>query len=634
MSAYIEKSDLKVDSQVVEFIETRALPGTGVAADAFWAGLSDLVNGFGDENRALLAKRAEIQGQIDAWYKEQGDAALDPTAQEAFLREIGYLVPEGEDFAIETANTDPEIAKVAGAQLVVPVMNARYALNAANARWGSLYDALYGTDALGDLPAGKGYDAERGGRVIAWGKAFLDDALPLANGSWADVNKVTAGTTMTPALKNANAYVGYQGAADAPTAIVLKNNGLHVILDIDASTAVGAADAAGISDIRMESAMSAIMDCEDSVAAVDAEDKVLFIDKTFVPLVAAIHDKLEHLEQIVLMESDVGDARNSLPGIIAYDDLLATGDTGYIWPDLDENCASSLCYTSGTTGNPKGVLFSHRSTVLHSFGSNLADSIGFSAMDVVLMVVPMFHVNAWGSPYACAMVGARLVLPGPGLDGASLVGLIDAYQVTVALGVPTIWLGLLGAAKAANSKLISLKRTVVGGSACPPSMIATFRDTYDVELIHAWGMTEMSPLGTVNQPLAKHRDVPIKDLHHLRENQGRAVYGVELEIWDDAVRATDHNGEQTHYARWNDIIPMAAASLQRTRDLLPILKMEGDVDYFDPYGILQPAGCEVSAAVPTEYISDVDAILVQLTCEDQDVGGVNSIWFVLPADEG
>ncbi|WP_039020157.1 malate synthase G [Halocynthiibacter namhaensis] len=275
MSAYIEKSDLKVDSQVVEFIETRALPGTGVAADAFWAGLSDLVNGFGDENRALLAKRAEIQGQIDAWYKEQGDAALDPTAQEAFLREIGYLVPEGEDFAIETANTDPEIAKVAGAQLVVPVMNARYALNAANARWGSLYDALYGTDALGDLPAGKGYDAERGARVIAWGKAFLDDALPLANGSWADVNKVTAGTTMSPALKNADAYVGYQGAADAPTAIVLKNNGLHVILDIDASTAVGAADPAGISDIRMESAMSAIMDCEDSVAAVDAEDKVL-----------------------------------------------------------------------------------------------------------------------------------------------------------------------------------------------------------------------------------------------------------------------------------------------------------------------------------------------------------------------
>ncbi len=274
-STYIEKSGLKVDSQVVEFIEGNALPGTGVAADDFWTGMSDLVNGFGDENRALLAKRTEIQGQIDAWYKEQGDAALDPVAQEAFLREIGYLVPEGEDFAIETANTDPEIAKVAGAQLVVPVMNARYALNAANARWGSLYDALYGTDALGDLPAGKGYDAERGGRVIAWGKAFLDDAVPLASGSWADVSVIKAGTDLTPALKDAAGYAGYIGAADAPTAIVLKNNGLHIILDIDASTPVGAADPAGISDIRMESAMSAIMDCEDSVAAVDAEDKVL-----------------------------------------------------------------------------------------------------------------------------------------------------------------------------------------------------------------------------------------------------------------------------------------------------------------------------------------------------------------------
>ncbi|MGB0967320.1 MAG: malate synthase G, partial [Halocynthiibacter sp.] len=275
MSAYIEKSGLKVDSQVVEFIETQALPGTGVTADDFWAGMSDLINGFGDENRALLTKRAEIQGQIDAWYKETGDAALDPAAQEAFLREIGYLVPEGEDFAIETANTDPEIAKVAGAQLVVPVMNARYALNAANARWGSLYDALYGTDALGDLPAGKGYDAERGGRVIAWGKAFLDDAVPLASGSWADVTAIKAGADLTPALKDGAAYAGYIGAADAPTAIVMKNNGLHIILDIDASTPVGGADPAGISDIRMESAMSAIMDCEDSVAAVDAEDKVL-----------------------------------------------------------------------------------------------------------------------------------------------------------------------------------------------------------------------------------------------------------------------------------------------------------------------------------------------------------------------
>tara|TARA_R110002074_G_scaffold105459_3_gene227784 strand:- start:273 stop:1892 length:1620 start_codon:yes stop_codon:yes gene_type:complete len=274
-----------------------------------------------------------------------------------------------------------------------------------------------------------------------------------------------------------------------------------------------------------------------------AEDKVLFIDKTFVPLVAAIRDKLDHLEHIVLMEAEVGDAADALPGIIAYDDLVASGDADYAWPDLDENSASSLCYTSGTTGNPKGVLYSHRSTVLHSFGSNLVDSVGLSARDVGLMVVPMFHVNAWGAPYACAMVGATPVLPGPGLDGASLVRLIDDHKVTVALGVPTIWLGLLGAAKVANSTLASLKRTVVGGSACPPSMIAAFRDTYDVEVIHAWGMTEMSPLGTVNQPLAKHCDLPVAERQKLRENQGRAVFGVELEIWDENGTPLPHDGK-------------------------------------------------------------------------------------------
>jgi len=274
-----------------------------------------------------------------------------------------------------------------------------------------------------------------------------------------------------------------------------------------------------------------------------AKDKVLFIDATFVPLVAAIRDKLDHLDHIILMEPEVGDAAKQIPGLIAYDAFIAGGDPAFDWPDLDENLASSLCYTSGTTGNPKGVLYSHRSTVLHSFGSNLADSIGMTAADVVLMVVPMFHVNAWGSPYASAMVGARVVLPGPGLDGASLVGHIDRFKVTVALGVPTIWLGLLGAAKEAGSTLASLGRTVVGGSACPPSMIATFRDEYQVELIHAWGMTEMSPLGTVNKPLAKHADLSIKDQHAQRENQGRPVYGVELEIWDDDGNPLPHDGQ-------------------------------------------------------------------------------------------
>lgn len=264
-----------------------------------------------------------------------------------------------------------------------------------------------------------------------------------------------------------------------------------------------------------------------------AEDKVLFIDTTFVPLVAAIRDKCPKLEHIVLMEGRDDAAAAQIEGLLFFDDLVASGDAGFEWPEFDENTASSLCYTSGTTGNPKGVLYSHRSTVLHALASNLTDCIGYSATDVVLPVVPMFHVNAWGTPYACAMVGARLVMPGPGLDGPSLVNLIDTYKVTTALGVPTIWLGLLGEAEKVGSKLETLTRTVVGGSACPPSMIDAFRDTYNVDTIHAWGMTEMSPLGSSNQPLAKHKDLPIEEQRKLRENQGRPPWGVELKVVDD-----------------------------------------------------------------------------------------------------
>jgi fatty-acyl-CoA synthase len=264
-----------------------------------------------------------------------------------------------------------------------------------------------------------------------------------------------------------------------------------------------------------------------------AEDKVLFIDATFIPLVAAIRDKCPHLDHIVLMEGRDEAAAAQIDGLIFYDEFIGGGDPEFVWPEFDENTASSLCYTSGTTGNPKGVLYSHRSTVLHALASNTHDCIGHSAMDVVLPVVPMFHVNAWGTPYACAMVGSRMVLPGPGLDGPSLVNLIDTYKVTTALGVPTIWLGLLGEAEKIGSKVPSLTRTVVGGSACPPSMIAKFRDDFDVETIHAWGMTEMSPLGSSNQPLAKHLDLPIEEQHKLRENQGRPPWGVELKIIDD-----------------------------------------------------------------------------------------------------
>ena len=318
-----------------------------------------------------------------------------------------------------------------------------------------------------------------------------------------------------------------------------------------------------------------------------ADDKVLFVDRTFVPLVAAIRDKLPNLEHIVLMEGRDESAAEVIDGLVFYDELIADCDPAYVWPDFDENTASSLCYTSGTTGNPKGVLYSHRSTVLHALASNLTDCIGYSAMDVVLPVVPMFHVNACGTPYACAMTGARMVMPGPGLDGASLVALIDKYNVTTALGVPTIWLGLLGEAEKAGSQLASLKRTVVGGSACPPSMITAFREKYDVETIHAWGMTEMSPLGSANQPLAKHLDLPIEEQHKLRENQGRPMWGVELKVVDEegAELPNDAETQGNLMVRGHWILD---SYFQKTRDetLTDDWFHTGDVATLDPDGYL------------------------------------------------
>lgn len=318
-----------------------------------------------------------------------------------------------------------------------------------------------------------------------------------------------------------------------------------------------------------------------------ADDKVLFVDRTFIPLVAAIRDKLPNLEHIVLMEGRDESAAEVIDGLVFYDELITVCDAAYLWPEFDENTASSLCYTSGTTGNPKGVLYSHRSTVLHALASNLTDCIGYSAMDVVLPVVPMFHVNAWGTPYACAMTGARMVMPGPGLDGASLVGLIDQYKVTTALGVPTIWLGLLGEAEKAGSQLRSLKRTVVGGSACPPSMITAFREKYDVETIHAWGMTEMSPLGSANQPLAKHLDLPIEEQHKLRENQGRPMWGVELKVVDEEGGELPNDAETQGnlMVRGHWILD---SYFQKTRDetLTDDWFHTGDVATLDPDGYL------------------------------------------------
>ena len=276
MTKRIEQHGLQIAEELYDFIVRKALPGTGVDADVFWQGLSVLAHEFGPTNRALLAKREEIQQKIDGWHLARKGQAHDAEAYKAFLQEIGYLVAEGDDFAVETANVDPEIAAIPGPQLVVPITNARFALNAANARWGSLYDALYGTDAMGDLPSGKGYDSARGARVIAWGRAFLDKTLPLAEGSWADIDGLSVeGGQLVPSLKSAEAFVGHVGDAAAPSRILIKNNELHVIVEVDRAGNIGASDKAGINDITLESALSTIMDCEDSVACVDAEDKVV-----------------------------------------------------------------------------------------------------------------------------------------------------------------------------------------------------------------------------------------------------------------------------------------------------------------------------------------------------------------------
>lgn len=264
----------------------------------------------------------------------------------------------------------------------------------------------------------------------------------------------------------------------------------------------------------------------------DAADRVVLFDKTFVPLIKAVKALLTSVEHFICLDAADPAVREAIPEVQFYDDLIAGQNADFEWPIIDENSASSLCYTSGTTGNPKGVLFSHRSTVLHSYAIILPDSLNVSAADIMLPVVSMFHVNAWGTPYAAAMVGCTLVLPGPGLDGASLVNLIDTYQVSVALGVPTIWQGLITAANQSGSKLESLKRNVVGGSACPPAMLRAFKEQFNCETIHAWGMTEISPLGTANQLKTKHLHLSDEEKLQIRLSQGRPPFGVDLRLTD------------------------------------------------------------------------------------------------------
>jgi 3-(methylthio)propionyl---CoA ligase len=264
-----------------------------------------------------------------------------------------------------------------------------------------------------------------------------------------------------------------------------------------------------------------------------AEDRVLCFDMTFLPLIKAVWKQCITVKHwIALCETDALPADSGIEGLQSYEAWIGREGDAYDWPEFDEKSAAALCYTSGTTGNPKGVLYSHRSTLLHAYAGALPDTLAFSARETILPVVPMFHVNAWGVPYGAAMTGMKVVFPGPALDGKSVYELMESEKVTISAGVPTVWLMLLNHMLAGGLKFSTMKRTVIGGSACPPAMIKSFRDDYGVTVLHAWGMTEMSPLGTVCNLKLKHLASDPEAQLAVQLKQGRAVFGVEMKIVD------------------------------------------------------------------------------------------------------
>jgi fatty-acyl-CoA synthase len=265
----------------------------------------------------------------------------------------------------------------------------------------------------------------------------------------------------------------------------------------------------------------------------DAEDQVLCFDMTFLPIVKAVWSKCSTVKHwVALCDADKLPADTGIPGLVSYEAWIGAEPATYAWPQIDERSAAALCYTSGTTGNPKGALYSHRSTLLHTFAVSMPDALSLSASDTILPVVPMFHVNAWGLPYAAAMTGAKLVFPGGALDGKSVYELIEGEQVTMAAGVPTVWLGLLNHMAEVGGRFSTMDRTVIGGSACPPAMLRTFKEKYDVTVLHAWGMTEMSPVGTVGTLKLQQSRLPLDDRLAIMGKQGRAVFGVDMKIVD------------------------------------------------------------------------------------------------------
>ncbi|NBW67696.1 MAG: fatty-acid--CoA ligase [Betaproteobacteria bacterium] len=310
-----------------------------------------------------------------------------------------------------------------------------------------------------------------------------------------------------------------------------------------------------------------------------AEDQVLCFDMTFLPIIQAIHSKCHTVRQWVAMcEIDKLPADSGISNLVSYEAWIGNQSSNYQWPSFDENSASSMCYTSGTTGNPKAALYSHRSTILHAYAAALPDVMCISARDAILPVVPMFHVNAWGIPYSAALTGAKLVFPGAGMDGKSIYELIEGEGVTYAAGVPTVWQMLLTHMKANGLKFSTLNRTVIGGSACPPAMIQTFMDDYGVEVLHAWGMTEISPLGTLCTLKNKHLKLSEPEQMKIRLKQGRAIFGVDMKIVDDAGNDLPHDGKA-----YGDLLvkgPWVVAEYFKGEGGSPLVKDTHGIEWF------------------------------------------------------
>ena len=325
--------------------------------------------------------------------------------------------------------------------------------------------------------------------------------------------------------------------------------------------------------------------------ATHAEDKYVFFDLTFAPLAEMLASKVPGIKGFVAM-ADRGCLEKALPAstirnLLCYEDLIEAESDEYTWPQFDELTPSSLCYTSGTTGNPKGVLYTHRSTMLHTVGGMSPEALNISARDVMLPVVPMFHVNAWGLPYMCTAAGAKLVFPGAALDGASVYALFEQEKVTISAGVPTVWLGLLAHMRSSGSRFSTLKETIIGGSACPPAMIESFERDYGVRVVHAWGMTEMSPLGTVCRLMAKHVALSPAEQFKVQIKQGRVVFGVEMKIVDGSGNELPRDGKA-----FGDLMVRGLWIVERYfKEEYSALKEgwfpTGDVATIDPDGYMQ-----------------------------------------------